>query len=450
MLARLFSYYSIASLLGLFLPTKEDAAKLRHFCREIDDRKVVDKVHKNYELVLENLRKKYKKEKIKVVFLNDTVAKWQYQSLYEELSNDPDFEVQILVTVENYHISKKMAGLVDYVEKAQKVYRFFSENNMKVDYAFDFDKNKPIDLKEFSPDIIFYQQAWGVFPQHGIEETSAFSLGCYSSYGSAITNGRNEHGSTFFRLLYRNFIDNEFAKWNLINHSVKPEAVVVSGQPKWDAYRKPLDEKTSPWKTQGKKRIIYAPHFSFYPETVLRLGTFNLNGKFMLEYAKSHPEYEFMFKPHPRLSEDIVRRNLMTAEERDEYYNTWAQLPNTQFYDGANYIDIFKSSDLLITDCNSFLFEYLPTNNPVVRLINKNFVGFNMFGEKLVSGYYNANNTQEIETLVEELLEKKNDYKKEIRTRLLSTDLQHPEGYAKFVVEHLKNEIEVDNCCAFC
>lgn len=435
----MFNYYLFASLFGWIFPTKEDAKNFRHFCKEIDERKKISLIHSRYPQIIERLKNKYGKEKIKVVILNDTVAKWQYQSLYDELISNTAFDVQILITVMDYQMKAKVKKFVDYRQVAENCYNFFRNNKMRVEYAFDFQKNKPIDLREFKPDIIFYEQPWCLFDIQNIEETSKYALSCYSSYGSTITVGKNEYASLFYKLIYRYFIDNEYTKWLLIEHGTPKDCVIVSGHPKLDNYLHPLNPNNTYWKYDNKKRIIISPHFSFYSKSGLHAGTFDKNYKFFLEFAKKHTEYEFIFKPHPRLKEDIIRRKLMSVNECDDYYNQWANLPNTQLVETGNYIDMFRTSDLLITDCNSFLFEYLPTTKPIIRLINEDFIGHNFFGQKIIAGYYSAKDNNQIEELIEQLLVKAEDPHKDVRLNLLNSNIHPKEGYAKFVTNYLSN-----------
>ena len=44
---------------------------------------------------------------------------------------------------------------------------------------------------------------------------------------------------------------------------------------------------------------------------------------------------------------------------------------NSEYYKDINYFKIFLSSDCMITDCGSFLFEYLFTEKPVLFLESK-------------------------------------------------------------------------------
>lgn len=56
------------------------------------------KVSVNYARKLTELQKEFGKRKIKVGFLVNEPAKWQYQSLYEEMEKSDYFEPVVLVT----------------------------------------------------------------------------------------------------------------------------------------------------------------------------------------------------------------------------------------------------------------------------------------------------------------------------------------------------------------
>ena len=74
-------------------------------------------------------------------------------------------------------------------------------------------------------------------------------------------------------------------------------------------------------KNQSKKYIIYAPHYSV-KNSELKLGTFDWNGKFILEYAKKHPEFDWIFKPHPLCKHNFIRSKIFkNMEEVNNYYN---------------------------------------------------------------------------------------------------------------------------------
>ena len=60
--------------------------------------------------------------------------------------------------------------------------------------------------------------------------------------------------------------------------------------------------------------VIYSPHWSL-GNTPLKYATFDWNGRQILEFAKSHPEIKWVFKPYPILKGRIVEVGLMSEEE---------------------------------------------------------------------------------------------------------------------------------------
>lgn len=305
-------------------------------------------------------------------------------------------------------------------------------------------KRKSLDSTPPHPDIIFYEQPWSLLEEQSLAKTSKYALNFYCAYGSSITNGTNEYLENFYKDIYVYFLDNEYIKDILANNGCNEKSLIVCGQPKLDLYLKPIDDSNIIWKTKNKKRVIWAPHHSFYEDSVLRFGTFDWNYKYLYNFAKNNLDIEFILKPHPELKRQIIRNNVMNITEMTEYFKMWEKLPNAQIYEMANYIDMFRTSDLLITDCNSFLYEYLPTKKPVIQLINKKSVGHNFFGQKIISGYYKARNIEELEALINMLLIKQEDPFLNIREKVIAEDLIQPkDGVARFILDFILNILEV-------
>ena len=131
----------------------------------------------------------------------------------------------------------------------------------------------------------------------------------------------------------------------------------------------------------------------------------------------------------------------MTKQEIDKYYAFWNDLPNTSFCNESDYFDIFKSSDALITDCGSFLAEYLPTRKPIMLLVNSNSIGYNEVGCKLVESYYKAYSNREIREFLDEVVLHENDYMKQQRLNNLHLVKPNANGAGKFIVETIKREL---------
>ena len=107
----------------------------------------------------------------------------------------------------------------------------------------------------------------------------------------------------------------------------------------------------------------------------------------------------------------------MSEKEVNNYYDEWKKI--AVFCDTANYFDLFKQSQLMITDCSSFLAEYFPSTHPVINLKNKNSISLNPFGQAITDCYYKVYNIKELKQVLKMLLEDGQDPLREKRMQRL-------------------------------
>ena len=389
----------------------------------------------NQYLTLNRVKKKCQKEKIKVVFLSNEISKWNATSLYWALEKSNMFEPLVLVFP-----LLRVHNLRDFSQPSLKEqYDFYKNQGMNVEYAY---KNSAyIKLQDFKPDIVFYQQKWDIPVMYGVPFVSKFALPCYFSYGCQILDSKDDYSKDFNKLLFKYFVESDLniKRYESYNKSNSANCV-VTGLPKLDAYleNKPIVLEKY-WKEPSKFKIIYAPHHSFENDG-LNFATFKENGKFIQELAKRHPETTWIFKPHPRFKFALLKNNIMKENEIDEYYKTWEEIGN--IYTSGDYLDIFKSSDLMITDCCSFLGEYLLSEKPLIRLLSPKAMKLNSFGEKLTSEYYISHNNKELEEFFDEVAVQKNDYKKIDRLRIADTLLDYKKSSGEKILNYLQKVIK--------
>lgn len=169
-------------------------------------------------------------------------------------------------------------------------------------------------------------------------------------------------------------------------------------------------------KNYNHKFVIYAPHHSF-DKGGLNYATFLWSGKYILEWAQKHSEIDWLFKPHPRFKTALLVNKIMTIEEIDRYYSAWDKIGKV--YDDGNYFEFFKNSKCLISDCSSFLTEYLPTEQPVIHMRNKNAIPYSVLNNKIIKAYYSVWNIKELEKTLENILIENNDPRKIARQKLI-------------------------------
>ena len=394
-----------------------------------------EKIHaessKNYEITLGRLKEKYKSGKpIRVIFYVMEKQKWGYQSLYDALLEDSKFEPLIAascVTDEEEEIKAERCS----VEENEA---FFKERGMKVVSVFE--NNQHIDLLTLDPDIIFYQQPWYIPDVNYPTRMSKYALCCYCSYSIASTKTASMRKPLFFYNIWKYFLAHdcmkeEYESWMKYN----TDSLTVTGHPKLDAFKN--------YKFDGgmgsKHYVIYAPHFSL-GKSILSFSTFDWSGQFMLDYAKKHPEINWVFKPHPRFRSFFLENNIMTEEELDNYFDEWSKIG--LLYDDGDYFDIFKNSDAMITDCGSFCVEYFFTGKPLLHMISEKSKPHSALNRLVNCNHYSVFNKETLGKYLDEILVKQNDFLKDVRINALSEIFSGNCDSAQNIIKYIKEELE--------
>ena len=396
----------------------------------------------NYLDVIQNL-KNDKNRKIRVAFICEENPKWGYQSIYDSMKNDDNFEVLPII---NYPI-------ITYRRQEfwqEKNIKFFQSLGIESIDGFDYEKNQYNYIKNFNPDIVFYQQPWYIKHFELPEIVSEYALTCIISYGFTSIDTKSwgsedirKNSGNMWRMFAESDYHNKFyQKAAQLKHK---DILLTKGYPKLDFYKAPVNAKYEKlWKDEGKTethRIIWAPHHSI-EKYGFEMSNFKEQYLYFLNLAKNHPEYSFVVKPHPSLRYKCISEKFMTAEEYDAYIDEWNSLNNASVYTDGNYFDIFKTSDVLITDSSSFLAEYFYSGKPIVFFESENRAGFNKFGLKLKKGFYIPEKTEDTENLLHKLLVEKQDNLKNLREQIIKKEFYYPEnGVGKEIVEYIKKEL---------
>lgn len=396
--------------------------------------KVIETVEKNSKKVISKLQKKAKKRKLKVCFTLHQASKWKCETIYKLLDEDKHFEPYIIITIPDTKNPDYPSMKKSHFEQTVK---FFKERNYRVIEGYDWKKRQYIPFKKFNPDIVIYQQPWNVHEKQAPLATSKHSLTLYVPYFIANAGNEIEYGLDFHLHLHRHYILNneiyDFYSSKMLNNG---KNLKITGHPQLDYFYLNRDEID---KAQ-KKYVIYAPHWSINVPTE-NYSTFLWSGKYILEYAKSHPEISWVFKPHPILECRLKNQKIMSEDEIKEYWNEWAKIATV--YETGDYMNFFKDSYAMITDCGSFLTEFFLTKQPVIHLVSNNAIPYNPSAKKIVETYYQAHNIDELENFLKTVIIDKNDYLKEKRLSLLK-EMKLDSCYAaKNILDDIEKELKL-------
>ena len=228
---------------------------------------------------------------------------YKRQSLYEALKKSSHFEPFVLLA----NFKKPEIGISPQ-EHIRKGIKFFESRDIELKLVYDINQYRHLELKTFKPDIVFYQQPWQIPDKQNLINTSKYALIAYVPYCYHSQNSYVNYLLGFHGKLWKYFVETELHKKEY-EQIYKAKNCIAVGSCKLDNYKLIDSSKINKiWKTTGKKRIIYAPHHFFEQEAPQGVSTFDKNGNFILRLAKSHPEYEWIFRPVSYTHLDVYKR----------------------------------------------------------------------------------------------------------------------------------------------
>ncbi len=427
----MYGYRILSFLFAWLIPSHKIRNEFRQLCEGKDLVQDFRAVQTNYQRCLAKLKTKQKQ---KVIFLVNDNTKWKAQSLYDLMATSKDFEPIILLSLaekqRNLPISKKIDIINNNLE-------FFCKKGIECKIGWDLKKDKALSPNKFGADIVFYQQPWGIPKIQKPQTVSKYAITCYIPYFVPNYGILSMDCRTFHKYLYRYYVLNEDWKELYANYMKEFSSNLFAvGHTMLDYFYLNKDELS------GDNLIIYAPHWSIkHPknENNTNYSTFDSFGQKILDYAKSHPEQKWLFKPHPKLYSTLEKTGIMTQDEIEKYYAQWEKI-GTTCYDG-DYINYFKNSKALITDCGSFLTEYFCTGKPVIHLQQEEIKNIPEPFKKILNTYYKATTSEELYKYLDEILANNIDTKFEER-KSLQKELKLSEQYAaKNIIDNLRKAI---------
>lgn len=408
--------------------------------RSIDKR--VLSTRKRYKKDLLKVKRKVKSGRpIRVLFIVTYSEKWKAQSLYDLLVSDKRFEPLIGVSYQKrdnltiYQIKESM----DSVEEALR------RRGCKCVRLFEPFRDRYVKPSKFSPDIVFYPEVWYTPIQHSPARVSRFALTCYIPY--FVPNYVElEHDcmQEMHRFYWRHFVLNkelESLYTECTSNRLMAGEFIGVGHPMLDAVSCGLD----PSPIGGKPIVIYAPHYSFdHPchSKGIMISTFAITGNPILDYAKKHSEFDWVFKPHPHLYQELIKSGFMDQEETDKYYESWRRIGTV--CDSGEYMPVFRRSYAMITDCGSFLSEYGATGKPIIHLVSaRNKIVPPKKLADVYDKYYKVHNLNEMYRQFKLVLEERKDPMMEDRHKALALAALCQTNAAENIVEYFVSIFEM-------
>ena len=381
-------------------------------------------------------------KKINVVFFASSLSQWRYQKLYNRLSQNPKFNVFIVIcpccTVSETQQKNDIKLLTNY----------FDVNN--INYTIGESNGELQNIKkEISPDILFYPQPYGgYYPDLISYKNFWYKLICYYPYAFWTAKDDWSYNLFFHNIAWKLFYPTDLHMKDAQLYSYrKGHNMEIVGYPTADDFMKKSYKDIWIPQHNHKKRLIWAPHFTISSGGLVKQSNFLWMADLMLSLACQYSDrIQFVFKPHPRLFSELSNHIDWGEERAKEYFNLWETMENTQVETGE-FVDIFMTSDAMIHDCGSFAVEYHYSENPVMYIaqnFEEQLAEKNDFGRIAMNLHYVGKTKQDIIDFIENVVLNGDDPMKSQRQQFKKDYLLPPNG--KTVAENTMDVLLRELC----
>ena len=306
--------------------------------------------------------------KIKVLIVAYFAETWTgYDQLVKTMLNDDDFEVLVVSTMHTFN-EYEFGG-------EDKIHNMLSNSgipHLRWNEETCQNNTSRARVTEFYPDYVFRQTPWedSVPDEFKLDRFTTSRL-CYIPYGLYVADTSDvltklPYIKACWRIFCINLCNFDYFR---TNSEVPPTNIVVTGHPKLD-YITSYDPKPGDWPinlngNSDRFRVLWAPHHSV-TKNWLGFAAFSKTYLHLLEWAKRDNKVEIVLRPHHLTFENLIKYDVLTKKELDDFLNTVDALPNMVLDPNIDCAPCFSACDVLITDGVSFLAEYQVLNKPLI------------------------------------------------------------------------------------
>lgn len=392
---------------------------------------------------------KFLKRRINVVFVCHRPNVWgSLKSIYEECLNDERFNVSIVAIPCKKQLPK--LGLSHEVYESEGAEEFFKSFQCNVINGYDYLKKRWFNIKKIKPDYVFFQTPYNIIrpKKYRTSVVSKYTKILYVHYVANFIGAgvlEESYPLDFIKNIYTIFLQDTKDQQlitDYLNKNKLSVGTLLTGFPRYDELDslKGIDSKN--WnlpRNKNVKRVIWNPRWT------TNEGNCNFfeYKDFLIEYAKKHSNFDFIFRPHPQAFLEWNATGELPKAEAEKYKKEYSDCNNAKIDNQKEYLTTFYSSDFMITDISSIVAEYFLTGKPIIYCHKKDC--FNDFSRKLSEGFYWVRNQKELEERINDLMSG-NDPLEEVRKKLIKENFYiNPKKAGKQIKEYMLEDFNAKN-----
>lgn len=377
------------------------------------------KAHMHIKRVISN--KKNGDSKIRVGFIVQLPAVWDKQSMIYEAAIERGMEAFLFVvpngddnTYEDNYFVKEYP------------------NAIKICKGDNVD-----DLRKYELDYLFYPRPYDSYLPESIRSTNMakYVRCCYIPYGFTASDAFDEENiyNDFFDNINICFMDSEYMKGKMKEKYRKEnqkglKLIEYLGYPCLEIYR-------SMGETNKVDTITWTPRWN-YDE---RAGGSNfLEYKdIFLNICKSS-EKKYIFRPHPLMFDELVKKEFISAKEAKEYLDELRRI-NVEIDLFSPIEKILERTDVLISDFSTIVGAFFMTGRPIIYC-NKG-IKLNPIYQEMSDFIYMVNNANEFVDEINKVVVEMQDEKHDKRVAYIDNVYKSNENATEKILDFLCEKI---------
>lgn len=343
------------------------------------------------------------KEKINVVFVCHRPAVWEsLHSVYDALEADARYNVYIVAIPNKKELSQLWLNHEVYEsEGAEKYWAAYGCIN-----GYNYETKEWFDLRKLEPDYVFFQQPYNITRSEGYKSwnVAQYAKICYLNYFSPVSFGTLYDECTptdFLRdisfYFTQNKRDHEFILDRYKRIGFQDTKCIMTGYPRYDILNM-IKGDCNLWSDKDHKRfrLIWTPRWTTNEGNC---HFFEFKDR-LIDFCMEN-DIELAFRPHPQAFKEWASTGEFSLEEQNKLRSIFDLDDRLHLDESPNYLDLFYSSDCLLTDLSSIMYDYFLTAKPVVYSMGNSL---NDVAELLQDGLYKVQDWGETKKILLDLI----------------------------------------------
>lgn len=378
---------------------------------------------------MKSLKKNPRKQIIRVGFIVQVPGIWDKQvDIYNEMKCRNNIETILLVVPE---IGRENSNIADVYKN-----NYFVTKYPEAIKVLD-EKGEVLNLEELQLDYVFYPRPYdGYLPKEiRCKNVMKHARCCYVPYGFTAADVFNDGNieNEFFNYTYICFMDSKYMQ-NLLYKKYKKACdkrnrhIEYLGYPALERYLKmPLRDSI--------KTITWTPRWS-YDEKMGGSNFLEYKNRFVLMCEKIPKDIKIIFRPHPLMFDELIKKGLMTEAEKERFLIELA-LRNIEMDVISPINEVLDKTDILVSDFSTIIGTFFLTGRPIIYC-DKGIV-FNEVYQNMAEYMYIANTWEDVEKNIFSLLLGKDVYLSN-RKMLIEKEYLQCVDSSKKITDYLIND----------